>query len=74
MATIKDKAKDLGTKAATNLLPFVPRFGMNMIVKKLRKKLIAHYDKNPEGLDERELRYKKYYALNMIDVFLSTTG
>ncbi|EKD49792.1 MAG: hypothetical protein ACD_63C00049G0004 [uncultured bacterium] len=67
---VSSKLKNLAAKSGAMFLPFVPRIGLDIVVKKLRKKLEKHYNENPEGLDERKLRYVRGFALKMCDVFL----
>ncbi len=52
------------------VLPRVPRVGLDLMVKQLRKKMVKRFEENPEGLDERELRWKKGFSLKMADLYL----
>lgn len=65
------KLKRLAAQTGSWALPRIPRFGLDLIVKRLRKKVEASFDKNPKGLDARTLRFQRGFALKMCDVFLA---
>ncbi|MFC1617996.1 radical SAM/SPASM domain-containing protein [Patescibacteria group bacterium] len=69
-AGLGGKLKNAAAKSGGFVLPHVPRVGLDLMVKQLRKKMVKHFDKNPEGLNERELRWKKSFTLKMLDVYL----
>lgn len=70
--SLKDKAKIFATSGALKFLPFIPRAGLDMVAKSMRKKVAKSFDDNVDGEDARTVRYKKGFALKMIDVFLAT--
>ena len=70
---LSKKLKDAAAKSGAIVLPHIPRVGLNFIAKKLRKKMEKHYDENPEGWDDRKLRYVRGFSFKMVDVFLATS-
>ena len=68
--SFKDKVKATAIKGATKALPRLPRLGLELIVKKMRKKMEKYYAENPDNLEPRELRYQKSFIMKAIDVFL----
>lgn len=70
--SVSKRIKDLAAKSGAIILPFVPRVGLDIAAKQLRKKIVKNFEENKAGLDDRTLRYKRGFGLKMLDLFIAT--
>lgn len=68
---LKDRVKDTAIKGATKALPRLPRVGLDLIVKRIRKQMVKYFEENPDGFEKRQSRYVKSFVLKAIDVYLA---
>ncbi len=68
----KDKAKELAAQATANVITHIPAFGLNFVIKKIKKNIIKSFEENPENEDLLVRTIKRDFSLKMADIFLET--
>jgi len=69
----KRNLKEQIARSASFVLPYVPKFGLDFMVRRIQKKMDQAFEENIDGLDERELRWKKEWVDMALNTFLTMT-